>query len=283
MATFTNKATLSYNGVTTVSNTVTGEIVGALSVSKTALQEDYSAGSVLAYVIGLVNSGQTDITGLTVTDDLGAYEFEGETLVPLSYESGSAALFVNGEYKGSPDATDNGALVFTNITVPASGSALIVYKTEVNGSAPLSEGSVITNTAFVTGARIAYPVEDSANVGALTEAQLSIVKSICPATVMENGALTYTFVIENTGGAAAGAEAALVVSDTFSPVLTGIVVTLDGSELTSPADYTYDESTGEFATTAGRITVPAAEFTREPDGTWGIAPGRAVLTVSGSV
>lgn len=34
MATFTNQALLSYNGITTPSNIVTGEILGSLSVTK---------------------------------------------------------------------------------------------------------------------------------------------------------------------------------------------------------------------------------------------------------
>ena len=40
MATFTNFATLSYNGGTTNSNTVTGEILETLSAVKTAVLDD---------------------------------------------------------------------------------------------------------------------------------------------------------------------------------------------------------------------------------------------------
>ena len=41
MATFSNYATLSYNGQTTVSNLVTGEIVDSLRMTKTAVAESY--------------------------------------------------------------------------------------------------------------------------------------------------------------------------------------------------------------------------------------------------
>ena len=40
MAIFTNQATLSYNGLTTNSNTVEGELVENLSIDKRALSSD---------------------------------------------------------------------------------------------------------------------------------------------------------------------------------------------------------------------------------------------------
>ena len=41
MATFTNQATLSYNGGSTNSNIITGEIIEVLTVSKTAVVVTY--------------------------------------------------------------------------------------------------------------------------------------------------------------------------------------------------------------------------------------------------
>lgn len=35
-------------------------------------------------------------TGITVTDNLGAYPFGGNTLVPLTYIAGTAKYYVNG-------------------------------------------------------------------------------------------------------------------------------------------------------------------------------------------
>ena len=52
MATFTNFATLSYNGGTTNSNVVTGEIVESLTATKTAITENYSAGDNLTHNFG---------------------------------------------------------------------------------------------------------------------------------------------------------------------------------------------------------------------------------------
>ena len=74
MATFYNQATLSYNNTTTNSNIVTGELVETLSIVKTALDSAYTSDDILAYVINIVNTGDTPYTGLTVTDDLGAYK-----------------------------------------------------------------------------------------------------------------------------------------------------------------------------------------------------------------
>ena len=44
MATFTNQATLTYNGGTVNSNIVTGELVQVLTASKTAAAESYRTG-----------------------------------------------------------------------------------------------------------------------------------------------------------------------------------------------------------------------------------------------
>lgn len=89
MPTFTNQAQLSYNGVITNSNVARGEIVEVLSATKTALFGNYSAGEVITYLINIVNSGTTAFTNLTVTDDLGAYDYQPTpgtdlTLYPLT-------------------------------------------------------------------------------------------------------------------------------------------------------------------------------------------------------
>ena len=64
MATFTNFATLSYRGGTTESNTVVGELLEPLTMTKTAVMDDYTAKDDVTYVISLVNSGTTALTGL---------------------------------------------------------------------------------------------------------------------------------------------------------------------------------------------------------------------------
>ena len=93
MATFNNTATLSYNGQVTNSNVVTGEIVDAISATKTILDSTYSAGDTLTYVISIINSASTPITGISVTDNLGAYTTQaGATVYPLDYVEGTGRL-----------------------------------------------------------------------------------------------------------------------------------------------------------------------------------------------
>ena len=114
-------------------------------------------------------------------------------------------------------------------------------------------------------------------------AELSISKGLCPAAVTENGQLTYTFVVENAGGTAAAAADNAVLTDTFDPRLSNLTVTFNGTPWSEGVNYTYDAATGLFRTLPGQITVPAATYTQNADGTWAVTPGSAVLTVTGTV
>ena len=283
MATFYNQAVLSYNGNTTTSNITTGEIVQVLSATKTAVTEEYSAGDTVTYVVNIINSGATAFTGLTLTDNLGAYAFDALTLTPLTYTEGSLRYFENGVLRPTPTVTDEEPLTVTGIGVPAGGNTTIVYETRANGFAPQETGAVITNQAVVSGANIA-PITVEETVAAASEPRLTISKSLSPATVTENGRLTYTFVIQNTGSVPAAATDNVVVTDTFNPILSGITVTAGGETWAEGTNYTYDEATGLFATVAGQITVPAATYTRDPaTGAVIVNPGVTVLTVTGTV
>ena len=124
----------------------------------------------------------------------------------------------------------------------------------------------------------------TATVTAASQPQLTISKSICPAAVAENGRLTYTFVIQNSGSQPATAEDSVVIRDLFDPILEGLTVTFDGAPWVAGTNYTYDQTTGQFATVAGQVTVPAATYAQDAaTGLWVIQPGTAVLTVSGTV
>ena len=281
MATFTNRATLTYSGGTTTSNTVTGTVNDTLQISKTALVDSYSATSRLVYILTLVNSGGA-VSGLTLTDDLGGYDFEGATVYPLSFVEGSVAYFVNGVLQQAPTVTAGPPLVFDGVSVPAGGNATLVYEVDVTPFAPLGAGDTITNTVTASGT-IADSVTASETVTAENSPALSITKALTPISVGTDGALTYTFVIENSGNTDAVATDDIVVQDTFDPVLTITEVTLNGEVLEEGTGYTYNEASGEFATVASVITVPAATFERNPDGGYSVIPGRAVLTVSGTI
>ncbi|MBQ6902207.1 MAG: DUF11 domain-containing protein [Oscillospiraceae bacterium] len=283
MATFTNQATLAYNGITVNSNTVTGNLVEVLAVTKTAVGNEYSANDTVTYIVSITNSGTAPFTGVTVTDNLGAYSFDTTTLTPLDYVADSAVYYQNGILQPAPTVTSVNPLTFTGITVPAGGNAIIVYETRTNEFAPLPALSTITNVASVTAAGITTPLTDTETVTVIDEPVLSITKALNPVNVTENSELTYTFTIQNTGNSSAVATDNLVITDTFDPILAGIVVTVDG--VTLPAEsYTYNEATGEFATVPGAITVPAATFTQDPvTGNWITTPGVTTVTVTGTV
>lgn len=283
MATFTNRATLSYNGKTTDSNIVTGTINETLTIQKTVLEDTYADGTRLTYVVSLINSGATSFTGLTVADDLGGYVFGGGTVYPLSYVDGSAAYYINGILQPDPVVSSGPPLAITGIGVPAGGNTIIVYQADVTDFAPLDIDGEITNIATATGGGLTTPVVDQATVTTSDEPNLSITKSLTPLVVSENGAITYTFDIRNTGNTAAVATDDAVVSDIFDPILSITSVTLDGVALTEGADYTYNELTGEFTTVAGVITVPAATYEQQPDGSYSILPGNTTLVVNGTV
>lgn len=85
MAQFTNQAQLRYGNSVTNSNIAVGEILEVLSISKTAVKNTYHPGGTVTYIISIINSGATPITGLTLTDDLGAYSFSTTSLTPLTY------------------------------------------------------------------------------------------------------------------------------------------------------------------------------------------------------
>ena len=284
MATFTNRATLIYNGTVVNSNTVTGEIREVLSATKRALVDTYTADDTVTYIVSLVNTGSETYTDLTVTDDLGAYTQGGITLYPLSYVDGSVSYYVNGILQPTPAVTDAQPLTVTGISVPAGGNALIVYAATVNEFAPLAVGSTVINTASITGGGLPQPVTATETITAAEGAQLSITKSLSPEVVEEDGQLTYTFVIRNFGNAPIVATDNAVVSDLFNPILDPITVTFNGAVWTEGTNYTYDTATGLFVTVPGPITVPAATFAQDPvTGVWTVTPGVSTLIVTGTV
>jgi len=283
MAAFTNFATLSYNGGTTNSNIVTGELLEIISATKTAVMNDYSAKDDVAFVISIVNSGSTPVNGLSISDDLGVYELDETTLYPLEYTEGSVRFYVNGILQAVPAVTAGPPLVISNINIPAGGNAVLIYESAVTNYAPLGTDASITNTATITGGGLSSPVTAAETITTEQRADLTISKAVCPAVVAENGQLTYTFVIENIGNTEASAADNVILTDIFDPILGITAVTLNGTPQVSGVNYTYNQTTGEFATLSGQITVPAASYTQNDNGTWTVTPGTAVLVITGTV
>ena len=284
MAIFSNQATLTYNGNTTNSNIAYGEILDVLVANKTAVEGTYTPGEVVTYVVTLRNTGGTALTNITVTDDLGGYTFETATVYPLTYEAGSATLFVNGVPQAAPAVTAGPPLVVSGLTIPAGGDLVLVYQATANEFADPAAGGTIVNTVTVTGDGISTPITATETVTVATAPNLTISKSISPSQVVDNDRVTYSFVIQNTGNEAVLATDNAAITDTFDPILTNLVVTYNGETWTEGVQYTYDETTGLFTTLPGALPVPAATYTQDPvTGAYTLTPGIATLTVTGTI
>ncbi|MEA5060341.1 MAG: hypothetical protein EOM66_02970 [Clostridia bacterium] len=284
MATFTNQATLSYNNTTTNSNVVVGELLDVLVATKTAVMDDYVAHDDVTYVISIVNTGATPFTGLEIEDNLGAYPYSGTTLYPLTYVSGSIRYYINGAIQAAPSVTAGPPLQITGINVPANGNAMLIYEVEANAYAPLDVDDNIENVAMISGGGLTEPLEVKETIYTENLPLLTISKNLTPSSVVENGQLTYTFVILNMGNTAATAGDNVTVTDTFDPILTGLTVTFNGAPWNDPANYSYDSGTGIFTTVPGEITVDAATYIRDSvTHEWVVNPGVSFLTVTGTI
>jgi len=284
MAQFFNQATLSYNGTSTTSNVTVGELLEVLSVSKRAVSDGYRMNDPVTYAISIVNAGPVAFNNLTVTDNLGAYADGETTRVPLTYVPGSIVYYVNGVVQPAPTVDTDEGLVISGVNVPASGNAILLYEAVVNRYAPVQSGSTITNTAVITGGGLSAPLTAEETITVENRSLLTISKSICPSIITENGQITYTFVIQNSGNTPAAATDSVSVTDLFNPILDISSVTLNGITLSEPEDYSYNVETGLFTTVPGKITVDAATYSRdEATGTWIINPGVSVLTVIGTI
>ncbi len=285
MAQYTNQAQLSYKNTVLNSNVAVGEILEVLSASKTAVRDRYSRNDDVTYVISIVNSGTNAFTGLTVSDNLGAYEFNGGTLYPLEYAEGSVRVYINGVLQTAPPTvTSLQPLVFSGLSLPANSNMTIIYEAVTTRFAPLSAAGTITNTATISGDGAGSPVTATATVTAKAEPDLTINKSIEPVVVTENGTVTYTFTIQNYGNTATAAADNVSVTDTFDPVLSNLSVAFNGTAWTEGTEYTYNAGTGLFTTVPGQITIPAATYTQDTEtGVWSITPGTGILTVRGTL
>lgn len=221
MATFTNQDTLSYNNTTTTSNIVTGELIEVLTANKTAVPISYRISDTVTFIINLINSGGTALNGTSISSDLGTYTTSAlVSVTPLTQVEGSVRYYSNGILQTTPTVAAGPPLVISNITVPANGNATIIYQAVVNNYAPPATNGTITDTSTITNAALFNDVVVAASIIAEASADLSITKSISPEAVVENGQITYTFTIQNTGNTAAVVADNVVVTDTFNPILT---------------------------------------------------------------
>ena len=287
MATFYNQATLSYNGTVTSSNITTGEILEVLAASKNSVTGSYTSDSEEVFVISLVNNGASCLENITVTDDLGAYQFGPEgtemTVVPMTYTEGSMSCYVNGILQAAPVVSSLSPLTVTGINVPAGGNTALIYAARTNQFAPLGENASIVNTAVMSGTGFS-DVSAAATLVPAEGADLAISKSLSPTAVEENGQVTYTFIIQNFGSTAADVSDNVIFNDIFDPALSNLRAEFNGAVWAAGTNYTYEETTGAFTTLEGQITVPAAQFTQDAStGAWSVQPGVSTLIITGNI
>jgi len=284
MAIFSNQATLTYNGNTTNSNIAYGEILDRLTVTKTAIEGNYAPGELVTYAVTLRNTGNASLTALTLSDNLGGYDVGGSTVYPLTYEDGSATLFIDGVLQPAPAVTAGPPLVISGINLAGDSDAVLIYQARANEFANPADDGVIENTVTVTGAGLTAPITASETVTAASGPNLTISKSITPSQVVDNDRVTYTFVLQNSGNQPLVATDDAVITDTFDPILSALAVSFNGVAWTEGVEYNYDEATGLFSTVPTQITVPAATYTQDPvTGAYSLVPGIATLVVTGTI
>lgn len=152
---------------------------------------DANPGDVLQYTITLNETGGqgVDATGVQVVDDMPA---DVGSLSIVSTPAGSTNQSV-----GTGGANGTGQVKVTGITVPAGGSATIVFNATISGSA--GSGDTITNTATISSA---------SGTGATPSVDTTVAASQGPSSgnkvlyLYDNLQLTRTPQVTNTAGVA---------------------------------------------------------------------------------
>lgn len=291
---FTNQASLTYDYTTetgivsgsAISNIATGELTGPLTLEKTSFGSTYRNDSEKIFILTFSNISSVDLTNVEIVDNLGTYTFGSLTLTPLTFNSDTAPLlFINGEEEPSRltvDSSRTDSVTFLINVLPANSNATIIYSAYTNEFARRGVGNTITNTATANADGLTEDVTAQNTMTVAQYANVSILKSMCPTEVLSGDEISYTFYLYNYGNLPANN---ITLSDRFSPELTGITVTLNGTTVPS-SQYNYADGLltipGEGASLT--ISVPAATFVRNTaTGAITVNPGVTELVVTGRV
>lgn len=284
MTPFYNRAVLNYNNTVIQSNIVQGSMSTSVEAVKAPNKAYYMQGDEITYTLSLLNTSDTDKTGLEINDNLGYYGTVGCDVYPLTFLPNSVLYYQNGVLMPTPKVTSALPLVITGITVPANGNAIISYTATVNNYARLGTGNTIVSTAYVLGDDLCSPVSASATVSSAAAPMLNVVKVLVPSTVSAGDTVVYTIRIENYGPVGIVSTDNVTLSDAFSPVLQNPTVTFNGAIWSNNTQYDYSESTGIFTTRETFVTVPGAVYSQDQATCeWAVTPGVSILQIAGTI
>jgi uncharacterized repeat protein (TIGR01451 family) len=214
------------------STTIPAEPAAVLVLTKQASATTVSTGGSVSYTLSYENTGNTDATGVVLSDRLPA---------GLQFESATG----NGQHSA-------GIVTWNLGTLAQGASGSVTYQARVTASS-----GTLTNSAEIAADNSA-PASASADVQVAQQPELVISKTA--ADVVESGGqITYTIGYENRGNAAA---TDVTVVDTFAPNATPLVI-VNGS----PGAGTITWNLGTLGAGAtGTLTYSALVDSGLPDG-----------------
>ena len=140
----------------------------SLSITKVVDQTTIAAPGTLNYTITVINEGNTDLTNVTLTDDL----------------AGSATL----------SSGDNNSNNILNV-----GEVWIYTATYAATQADINNGTDLVNIASVTTTELPIAKKDTATTSITSNDSLSITKVVDQTTIAAPGTLNYTITVINEG------------------------------------------------------------------------------------
>nr|BFE51512.1 DUF11 domain-containing protein [Saccharothrix mutabilis subsp. capreolus] len=174
-----NAVTNTTSGLPPEPPVVTSTPITAMAVTKTVDRASAAVGDTVTYTITVANTGQTTITGATITDDLTGV-LDDATVQSTTSSTGTTQL-------APPTLTWTGDL-------PVGGSATITYTVTVHN--PLTGDGTLTNAVTNTTPELPPqpPVLTSTPIAAM-----EITKSVDRASAAVGDTVTYTITVTNTG------------------------------------------------------------------------------------
>ncbi|MCB0171496.1 MAG: DUF11 domain-containing protein [Anaerolineae bacterium] len=173
--------TCGFSALVTDTLTVSGP---NLAVTKTAAPEPVRSGEVLSYTIVIFNSGSDEATWVTINDPLPA----NTQFIPGSVSITPPAA---GGATGSPP------VIADDLTIAAGTAVTVTYNVRVGSQTP--DGTIITNTASVTGTQVYTPAIDTVTSTVfLPNPAINIVKH-GPAIAQVGSSIVFTFTVSNAG------------------------------------------------------------------------------------